>query len=34
VNLLEVVDAKIADNEKRYPADKVRGSAKKYSDYD
>jgi len=34
VNLLEAVDAKIAANEKRYPADQVRGSAKKYSDYD
>jgi NTP pyrophosphatase (non-canonical NTP hydrolase) len=34
VNLLEVVDDKIALNESRYPADKVRGSARKYSDYE
>lgn len=34
VNLLDVVDEKIALNEERYPAERVRGSARKYSDYD
>lgn len=33
VNLLEVVEEKIKLNEQKYPADKVRGSAKKYSEY-
>ena len=33
VNLLEVVEDKIKINEDKYPADIVRGSAKKYSDY-
>lgn len=34
VNLGDAVDQKIRRNETRYPADKVRGSAKKYSDYE
>ena len=33
VDLLDVVEDKIKMNEEKYPADKVRGSAKKYSDY-
>ena len=33
VDLLEVVEEKIILNEEKYPADKVRGSAKKYSEY-
>ena len=33
VNLLEVVEDKIKMNEEKYPADVVRGSAKKYSEY-
>lgn len=34
VNLVEAAAEKIALNEKRYPAGQVRGSARKYSDYD
>jgi len=34
VDLERAVDAKIALNEQRYPADKVRGSAKKYTEFD
>lgn len=33
VDLLKVVNEKIKMNEEKYPADKVRGSAKKYSEY-
>lgn len=33
VDLLPTVMQKIASNEKKYPADKVRGSAKKYTEY-
>ena len=33
VDLLDVVEDKIKMNEEKYPADKVRGSAKKYSEY-
>jgi len=33
VDLIAAAEEKIEINEKRYPADKVRGSAKKYSDY-
>jgi NTP pyrophosphatase (non-canonical NTP hydrolase) len=33
VDLYEAVERKIAINEKKYPADKVRGSAKKYTEY-
>jgi len=34
VNLLEAAERKIAINAKKYPAEKVRGSAKKYTEYD
>ena len=34
INLEQAVDAKIAVNERRYPVEKVRGSAKKYTDFD
>jgi len=34
VDLLAAADKKIVLNEKKYPADKVRGSSKKYSEYD
>ena len=34
VDLLEAAERKLALNETRYPADKVRGSPKKYSEYD
>ena len=33
IDLSEAVDRKIALNEKKYPADLVRGSAKKYNEY-
>jgi dCTP diphosphatase len=33
VNLPKAVLSKIAHNSKKYPAEKVRGSSKKYSDY-
>jgi NTP pyrophosphatase (non-canonical NTP hydrolase) len=32
-DLLAAAQAKIAENERRYPAEKVRGSARKYSEY-
>lgn len=31
--LEEIVTAKLAKNEKKYPAEKVKGSAKKYNEY-
>lgn len=34
IDLFEAADQKLAINESRYPADQVRGSAKKYSEYD
>lgn len=34
VDLLDAVDKKIEINEQKYPMDKVRGSAKKYTEYD
>jgi NTP pyrophosphatase (non-canonical NTP hydrolase) len=34
IDLLSATKAKIAQNRKKYPADKVRGSAKKYNEYD
>lgn len=34
VDILATVDRKINKNEKKYPVDKVKGSAKKYSEYD
>lgn len=33
IDLATVVDEKIKINEQKYPADKVRGSAKKYTEY-
>lgn len=33
INLAGIVDEKIRMNEEKYPADKVRGSAKKYTEY-
>ena len=33
VNLMKAVARKIELNEKKYPADKVRGSSKKYTEY-
>lgn len=33
VDLLKVVDEKIILNEEKYPAEKVRGSSKKYTEY-
>jgi len=34
IDLYQAVECKIAINEKKYPADKVRGSAKKYTEYE
>ena len=34
VDLWRAVDDKIAINERKYPAERVRGSARKYTDYD
>ncbi|MFK5914110.1 MAG: hypothetical protein QM484_07030 [Woeseiaceae bacterium] len=34
VDLPQYVEDKININEKRYPVDKVQGSAKKYNEYD
>ena len=34
IDLEQAVNAKIELNERRYPAEKVRGSAKKYTDFD
>jgi NTP pyrophosphatase (non-canonical NTP hydrolase) len=34
VDLYDAVERKIAINEKKYPAELVRGSAKKYTEYD
>ena len=34
VDLANIVDEKIAINEKKYPANKVRGSSKKYTEYE
>ena len=33
IDILQAVSAKTLKNEARYPADKVRGSARKYTDY-
>lgn len=33
IDLLAATERKLADNEAKYPAARVRGSAKKYSDY-
>ncbi len=34
VDILRAVEAKMVKNEAKYPADKVRGSAKKYTEYE
>jgi len=34
IDLLEAAERKLAVNEKKYPADRVRGSSRKYSEYD
>jgi len=34
VDLLEAAEQKLALNEAKYPADRVRGSSRKYSEYD
>jgi NTP pyrophosphatase (non-canonical NTP hydrolase) len=34
IDLKRAVDAKIALNERKYPVEKVRGSAKKYTEFD
>ena len=34
IDLLEAAERKLAVNEAKYPADKVRGSPRKYSEYD
>jgi len=34
VDLIEATDEKIAINEKKYPVEKVKGSAKKYTEYE
>jgi NTP pyrophosphatase (non-canonical NTP hydrolase) len=34
IDILEAAEVKFAKNEKKYPADKVRGSSKKYTEYD
>jgi NTP pyrophosphatase (non-canonical NTP hydrolase) len=34
VELLEAADDKIALNERKYPADRVRGDSRKYTEYD
>ena len=33
VDIVQAVENKIIKNEKKYPADKVRGSSKKYTEY-
>jgi NTP pyrophosphatase (non-canonical NTP hydrolase) len=34
IDLLEAAERKLAVNEAKYPAERVRGSARKYSEYD
>jgi NTP pyrophosphatase (non-canonical NTP hydrolase) len=34
IDLYDAVERKIVINEKKYPADKVRGSARKYTEYE
>jgi len=34
IDLLAAADKKIKSNEEKYPAEKVRGSAKKYTEYE
>jgi hypothetical protein len=33
IDLIAAANEKIDDNARRYPADKVRGSSKKYTEY-
>ena len=33
IDLLEAAEQKLAENAKKYPADKVRGQSRKYTDY-
>jgi NTP pyrophosphatase (non-canonical NTP hydrolase) len=33
IDLIEAIDAKLESNEAKYPAHKVRGSSKKYTEY-
>jgi dCTP diphosphatase len=33
INLIDAAQAKILDNERRYPAEKVRGSSRKHTEY-
>lgn len=33
IDLLEAAEAKFAENAKKYPADRVRGQSRKYSEY-
>ena len=34
IDLVEAVESKLVHNAEKYPADKVRGSSKKYDEYD
>ena len=34
IDIVEAVETKIAKNDEKYPAEKVKGSSKKYSEYD
>lgn len=34
IDILAAVETKIAKNDEKYPVDKVKGSSKKYSEYD
>lgn len=34
IDLIEAVESKLAQNAEKYPADKVRGSSKKYNEYE
>ncbi len=34
IDLLETAEAKLLENEAKYPPDRVRGSARKYTEYD
>ena len=34
INIGEAIEQKIVKNEDKYPADKVKGSSKKYTEYD
>ncbi len=34
IDLIEAIEAKLEKNKKKYPADQVRGSSKKYTEYE